>query len=137
MKDSLKVVMIEPRHLGKIDQLHDEQQKALKCNVDRPLLLKEPVLLALGVEKDGELIGGGYFEATAEFCMFGNSAEATAAIAEMEPEIMDFLRGRGIRWVRCFVPKKKRLSGLAKMFAKLGFRDDTKKLSHFAKFLGG
>lgn len=106
-KSELKVVMIEPRHLGAVDHLHDVQQRAIGIPVDRPKLLKEPVLLAMGFEDEaGALKGGFYLEATAECCFLGLSPDATEAAIQTAPAIFGFLQGRGIRWLRIQVPKK-------------------------------
>jgi hypothetical protein len=105
MDEPLKMVMIQPRHLGEIDHLHDVQERVLGEEVDRPLVLKEPVLIAIGFEDAEKLKGGFYIEATAELCFFGVDPDSTdAAIANCEP-VFDFLRSRGIRWLRCVVPK--------------------------------
>jgi hypothetical protein len=128
-----KWVILGPRHLGHVDELHDQQQAmverdGLKIEVDRPCLIEKPVLISMGLEDDdGNLLGGFYTEAVAELQFFGTSREVTEAAIEKSDEICETLRGLGIRWLRCYVPKKKGfLRTVGDLFAKAGLKRESK-----------
>lgn len=137
MSEELKLVMIEPRHLGEVDHLHDVQEKAIGTAVDRPQCLKEPVLLAMGFENaEGKLVGGFILEAVAELTFFGVDPDSTKAAVDVAPAIYEFLQSRGIRWLRCLVPKKKRLEKkLVKQFEASGMNCNDKHFSLFSRDL--
>jgi hypothetical protein len=120
--------VLEPRHLGSVDELHDEQQKRLNIAVDRPCMVQKPILLSMGLEdENGKLLGGFYIEATAELCFIGTSREVTEAAIEKSPEIYQLLQGMGIRWLRCNVPKKRGLLALLRgLLDRAGFYPETK-----------
>jgi hypothetical protein len=141
-------VKLEPRHLGAVDALHDEQERMLnvgrkkkRIQVDRPDLLRKPIAMACGLEKDGQLVGGFYIELVGELCFFGTSAEATAEAEAIAPEVFETLTRMGVRFVRCNVPRRPK-GLLARLRAALtnpqvGFVDDGKYLNLFTRDLRG
>jgi hypothetical protein len=113
-----------------IAHMHDEQQALLGMNVDRPDLFDKPVLLAMVLD-DGKVNGGFYLEAVGECCFIGIDPETTVLAKEIAPQVCNFLRLRGIRWLRTFIPK-----GLDEVLGpqlkEVGYEKKDDELCHYA-----
>jgi hypothetical protein len=123
-----------------IERLHQQQEKALGCRVDRMDLTKPPVMVAYVCEVDGVIDGGVYMEAVGEMCFLGTNPIVTASAKRvMTPVLVRSMRQRGIRWVRAFIPKvafsekfKTLADRLMKPLSQIGFVDQDKALKHFS-----
>lgn len=126
MKEKRTPVKIEPKHLGQVDHLHDVQEKAIRHKVDRPLLLAEPVITAVGFEDEsGKLKGAFYIEAVPECSFVGIDPTSTQAAIEAAPYVVAFLQEKGYRWLNIKIPKGKRLpKKLKKFLEQAGFYED-------------
>lgn len=113
-----------------IAHMHDEQQALLGMNVDRPDLFDKPVLLAMVLD-DGKVNGGFYLEAVGECCFIGIDPETTVLAKEIAPQVLNFLRLRGIRWLRTFIPRGLD-EVLGPQLTDVGYEKQDEALCHYA-----
>lgn len=137
MQVILKPVMIDYRHQPEIEHLHDVQARFTGIQPDRINLLRPPVRVAIGFEDErGKVRGGYYVENVAEFCMIGNSPEATERAIEVAPVQLELLRRMGYNRVRCFIPQSLKLELGPKMVA-AGLHSLDADFSHYTIDLRG
>jgi hypothetical protein len=114
-----------------VDRMHDEQELLIGQPVDRPNMFEKPVLLAIVLRREGQPVGGLYLEAEAEMCFLGIDPEVTVEAANISEGLKAFLKKRGLRWCRCFVPQGLK-EVLGPRLEAVGFVDQDKALAHYA-----
>lgn len=114
--------------------LHHEQELALGRPMDLPEVWNHPVLVTMLAERDGEIVGGFYFESCPEFCMMGRDPEVTASARRRAPKELGELKACGFRIIRTEVPSfmdADEAESIAKELLRTGFESTDGEYTHY------
>jgi hypothetical protein len=103
--------LLEPRDMMRLRELHAEQNKRDGTSYPLPRMFgyrghfDPDIVLALAIERRGELVQGVYFQSKmAEMCFAGCDAEATAQVKNEAEAVKYTLRSLGITKLLTHIP---------------------------------
>jgi hypothetical protein len=142
MSQAVKWRWYEDRDREAADAMHRQLEQKLGQAMDRPNLMRRPVIAAVVGEVDGEVKYGMYLEAEAELCAMGTDAMSAAQLAEGQRLLTEAAKFYELRIVRCYVPetmleptKKGRWSAIERTLLKCGFTRENKRIQQFFMWL--